>query len=160
MYVQKEMKLSERHRRFAIEYAKDLNATAAYLRAGYTGKGAKQSANRLLNMPEIKALLQNCNDKIAAKAELSAAYVLDGIKRVIERCEQAEPVVDREGKPTGEYRFDAQACLKGQELLGKHLKLFTEKHEVKVETELSALTDEELKLVIATGTLPGKKSDA
>ena len=30
---------------------------------------------------------------------------------------------------TGEYKFDASGAVRALELLGKHLKLFTEKHE-------------------------------
>ena len=43
--------LNHRHRRFVAEYLVDLNATAAYRRAGYKARGhsAEASAARLLN---------------------------------------------------------------------------------------------------------------
>jgi phage terminase small subunit len=57
----------------------------------------------------------------------------------VERCKQARPVVDRSGKPVlvetpdgsllPAYTFEPQSVLKGAELLGKHLKLFTDKTE-------------------------------
>lgn len=54
--------------------------------------------------------------------------MLTAIVETIERCKQAESVMFK-GEPTGEYKFDSEAALKGCELLGKHLKLFTDKFE-------------------------------
>lgn len=42
---------------------------------------------------------------------------------------QSIPVFDREGNPTGEYRFDSNGALKGLELVGKHLAMWTERYE-------------------------------
>ncbi|MBI1275370.1 hypothetical protein GC177_05295 [bacterium] len=42
------------------------------------------------------------------------------LKGVVERCMQAETVMDRKGEWTGLYQFDASAALKGLEMLGKH----------------------------------------
>lgn len=60
----------------------------------------------------------------------------------------AEPVLDREGEPTGEYRFDSSGAARGLELLGKHLQMFTDKIKVeKINVDLNAyadLTDKEL----------------
>ncbi len=60
----------------------------------------------------------------------------------MERCKQAEPVTYQNGNPVmidtpdGEiapaYKFDAAAVLKGAELLGRHLALFTDKAVVDV----------------------------
>ncbi len=60
----------------------------------------------------------------------------------MERCKQAEPVKYQNGNPVmidtpdGElapaYKFDAAAVLKGAELLGRHLALFTDKAVVDV----------------------------
>jgi hypothetical protein len=46
------------------------------------------------------------------------------LKGVVERCMQAEAVMDRKGEWTGHYQFDASAALKGLEMLGKHYGLF------------------------------------
>ena len=55
----------------------------------------------------------------------------------MERCKQAEPVILKSGEhvktenPDGEevpaYTFNANGVLKGAELLGKHLAMFTDK---------------------------------
>jgi hypothetical protein len=55
--------------------------------------------------------------------------------------------------PSGEYKFEHNGVLKGCELLGKHLKLFTEKTEITGKDggpiELTALSPEERKQRIA-----------
>jgi phage terminase small subunit len=127
--------LNERQKRFAEEYIKDLNAVQAYKRAGYTGvgKNAQASACTLLVHPGVRKLIQENMHERSVRTGISADYVLQTIQDTVERCKQAVPVrrkVDGEWKDIGIYQFDANSVLKGCELLGKHLKLFTEKHEV------------------------------
>lgn len=82
---------------------------------------------------------------------------------------QAEEVKDREGNSTGEYKFDSSSAIKANELIGKHLGLFSEK--VKHEhtgaeggpiqhvntplslTELENLTPEQLSRLAINGKL-------
>jgi phage terminase small subunit len=99
---------------------------------------AGQIGDENLKKPQIAQALQEAMDKRAQKVQLDAEYVLRGIIRVVDRCEQAEPVLDREGNETGEYTFQAGPALKGYELLGRHLKLFTDKLEVSVNESLAA----------------------
>ena len=46
--------LNDKQKRFCEEYIKDLNATQAYIRAGYSKNGAKVSASQLLANPNIR----------------------------------------------------------------------------------------------------------
>lgn len=132
-------KLTPRQEAFIKEYLVDLNGTQAAIRAGYKTIGAHVQASQLLSLPKVAKAIQEQMDKRAKKVDLTAENVLKGILRVIDRCEQAEPVLDREGLPTGEYTFQANAALKGYELLGKHLKLFTDKVEHSGTITLEAL---------------------
>lgn len=102
----------------------------AYYDAGGKAKNdvtADACATEILRNPLVRAFYEAMMSSAAEKAQISAEYVLSTIRATIERCAQAEPVLDREGSPTGEYKFDATSVLKGAELLGKHLKLFTDK---------------------------------
>lgn len=131
---------------FCKEYLIDLNGAQAAIRAGYSEKTAKEIASENLTKPNIVEYIQKQMDKRAEKTEINAEYVLKTIKSTIERCSQAEPVMIN-GEPSGEYKFDAASVLKGCELLGKHLKLFSEKIEHSgsiniTKIELVPLTDD------------------
>jgi phage terminase small subunit len=121
--------LSDKQRRFVLEYMKDLNATQAAIRAGYSEKTAKQQGSRLLTNADLMTEVTKQRVRQEKRTEITADYVLNSIVEVVERCKQAEQVKDHEGNPTGEYSFEANAALKGLELLGRHKKLFTDKVE-------------------------------
>jgi phage terminase small subunit len=61
--------LSRRHERFVLKYLKDGNATQAYLRAGYSPRGAQPSASRLLRDPRIEAAVSAGRQRIAEALE-------------------------------------------------------------------------------------------
>jgi phage terminase small subunit len=62
------VELTLKQRRFAEEYCIDLNATAAYGRAGYSARGnaAQACASRLLSNAKVQQAIQE-KEKIAAK---------------------------------------------------------------------------------------------
>jgi hypothetical protein len=74
------------------------------------------------------------------RTKVTQDYVLETIVETVERCKQASLVLDRKGEPvlvetpSGDlapaYTFDARAVLKGAELMGRHLKMFTDKQEL------------------------------
>jgi len=115
---------------FIKEYLIDLNGTQAAIRAGYSPKTANEQASRLLANANIRTAVQLAMDKRSEDLGIDAKYVLQTIKNTIERCSQAEQVKGPDGTVSGEYKFDSSAVLKGAELLGKHLKMFTDKAEV------------------------------
>jgi phage terminase small subunit len=148
---------------FVREYLIDLNASAAYRRAGYVTGNANVLGPRLLANAGIAKAIQEAMDKRAERVEIDADYVLKNIKSIGERCMQREPLMRGTGKErkqvkefvedpeTGEevladvWTFDSQGALKAQELLGKHLKLFTDKTEVSGSVTVQASeTDEKL----------------
>lgn len=130
------MALTAKQEAFCREYLIDLNATQAAIRAGYSEKTAGSIGEENLKKPEIMECIQAQMDKRSARTAITADYVLGIISETIERCRQVEPVLDRKGKqvwvdtPDGKVKpafvFDAKNVLKGTELLGRHLKLFTD----------------------------------
>jgi phage terminase small subunit len=104
-------KLNDKQARFVAEYLVDLNATQAAIRAGYSAKTARQQASELLAKPDIAQAVARAQEKRAQRTGITAEKVLEDIERIADAAEHQ-----------GEF----QAALKGRELLGKHLKLFTD----------------------------------
>lgn len=130
--------LTEKQARFVEEYLVDFNASRAARDAGYSKKGAPRYAVDLLKKPHIQKAIAAAVEARSERVRIDADYVLTTIRDTVERCRQAEAVVDDEGQETGEYRFDSRGVLKGCELLGKHLRLFVERVEVDAGEELIA----------------------
>lgn len=104
--------LTEKQKRFADEYLKDLNAKQAAIRSGYSEKTAEFQASRLLSKDKVQAYLDSKRAKLEKKTEITQEWVLTELKK------QYESATDvREFQP----------ALKALEMLGKHLGLFAER---------------------------------
>lgn len=67
----------------------------------------------------------------AERTHVTPDYVLSGITQIIHRCMREAPVRDSRGNIIpGEWQFDSKSALKGLELLGRHLILFTDKKQI------------------------------
>jgi phage terminase small subunit len=132
--------LTAKQWQFVAEYLIDLNATQAAIRAGYSAKNADKIGSQLLGKTRVAEAIQAAMKERGDRTRITADYVLTTIQDTVERCKQAAPVLDRKGEqvyvkgPNGQlvpaFTFEPMAVLRGAELLGKHLKLFTEKTEV------------------------------
>lgn len=157
------MALTAKQQRFVAEYLIDLNATQAAVRAGYSERNADKIGSQLLGKTGVAAEIAGAMEAREKRTQITQDYVLLTIVDTIERCRQAAPVLDMKGQPVmvelpdgseaPAYAFDAKAVLKGAELLGKHLKLFTDKVEHSGEIKTP-----ELKLVLH-GTKPPPAAD-
>lgn len=116
--------LNDKQQRFCEEYVVDFNATQAAIRAGYSEDSAGQQAHDLLKKHEIQGRITQLKQQIADKAEVNASYITEKLITITERCMQGEPVKDKEGNETGEWKFDANAANKSLELLGKRIGYF------------------------------------
>ncbi|MEQ6916021.1 terminase small subunit [Halomonas aquatica] len=133
------VRLTPKQSRFVDEYLIDLNATQAAIRAGYSEKTARQVGAENLSKPDIASAIEARTQERSERTQINADMVLQGILHNVRRCEQGEVVRNSRGEPMmietldGEmavaYRYDASNALKGYEMLGKHLKLFTDRHE-------------------------------
>jgi len=77
--------------------------------------------------------------RVGEREDVSRDYVLDLLVSTINRCRQAEPVVVRGVVVPGEYQFDVANALRATEMLGRHLKMFTDKVEHSGKVTLEAL---------------------
>ena len=132
------MALTPKQELFIKEYLVDLNATQAYLRAGYkcSEEVARRNGSRLLTNADISRAIEEAKAARAEKLDLTAQWVLDRLVEVTERCMQAEEVMkwdyeERQMVPTGEYQFDSKGANTALQLIGKHLGMFVEKVQLK-----------------------------
>ena len=105
-------KLTDKQTAFVREYLVDLNATQAAIRAGYSERTASRIGPQLLGKTCVREAIENAQAKRARRVEIKAEDVLRG---VIEVTTQA--------RDSG----DLKTALKGYELQGKHLGMWTEK---------------------------------
>ena len=70
--------LTERQKAFALEYLIDLNATAAYKRAGYdaSGNAAESAASRLLRNVKVRSAIQMAMAERAKRTQITADEVV------------------------------------------------------------------------------------
>ena len=143
---------------FIKEYLVDLNGAQAAIRAGYSAKTARITASQLLTKPNIQAAIQAEMDKRAEKTSITAERVLEEIARIAFLDIRKAFDVNGNLLPIHEMPEDVARAMGGMdissytgqgegaiteitkkiklidkkgalELLGKHLKLFTEKVE-------------------------------
>ena len=74
--------LTPKQKRFVEEYFKDLNATRAYIRAGYAPRAARVEGHRLLKNPKISSVLQRAMKLRSRRAEHVQDQVVEGLKKV------------------------------------------------------------------------------
>lgn len=75
-------KANAKQKRFVKEYLLDLNATRAYIAAGYSEKGASASAYKLLRNAKVVAIIQEKQAKRSSELEISAGMVLAELKKL------------------------------------------------------------------------------
>lgn len=113
--------LKDRMARFVQEYPKDCIASEAAIRAGYSKKTAAQIAYRLMRRPDVRQAIQKAMAEHAKALGLGKSWVLIRLKSISDRCMGLEPAPES---------FDPAGATRATELIGKHLKMFTDKHEV------------------------------
>lgn len=126
--VRDSSELTPKQQRFVEEYLVDFNATQAYVRAGYAGNPntavVSSNAGQLLRDQRISRAIAERRAALTEKVEVSAEWVLRNLMAVAQRSMTAEPVLNAEGIPTGNYTFDSRGANRALELIGKHIGFF------------------------------------
>ncbi len=102
--VKKGGPLKPKHRLFAIEYMKDLNATQAAIRAGYSKRSAHAIGNRLLSYDAVRAFLE---PKMHLREQRHWLDV-ERLDRELDRLAFFDPakLVDPDGRPLPLEKID------------------------------------------------------
>ena len=139
--------MTEKQKRFADEYLKDLNATQAAIRAGYSKKTAYSIGFEILKKPEIKSYIERQLDKVHEETIADATEVMGYLTSVMRGQSEADVVVvEGTGDGCSSARTvkkppDEKERLKAAELLGKRYGLFTERMQVEGNTAVTILDD-------------------
>lgn len=143
--------LTPKQRRFVDEYICDLNATQAAIRAGYSPHTATVQASRLLSNAKVFDAIAQAVEERAQRTVMDQDWVLDNLRGVVDRCMQITPVRDRQGNPNGEYRFNAAGATRALEIIGKHLRMFSDKVDSPNQHDIKEFSTEELMAIVAAG---------
>jgi phage terminase small subunit len=111
--------LSPKEKLFVTEYLKDLNASQAFLRAGYKHKRIDVGSGKLMLKSSIREAIKEAQAERSKRTTITIDKVLTDIELI-----KADAMKEVDGKMA-----DRAAALKGCELLGKHLKMFTDRVE-------------------------------
>lgn len=146
--------LTPRQARFVDEYLVDLKAGPAIVRSGYSGTRANQAALRMMRRPAVQAALAERKAALARKTEVTIESVIEQLRRIArfdvrqlyaaDGRELALHELPAEIASVVEIQYDADgiprpkppaaaARAKAEELLGKHLGAFEDRHHVRVD---------------------------
>jgi hypothetical protein len=126
---------NSRHEQFAAFVAGGMTATRAYSAAGFTGKGAAQSASRLAKRPSVAARiaeLRNISSTVIVHAVIDREFVLTGLKDI-----------------ASDTKLKETARVRAYELLGKELGMFRDAVDItqKLDADPKKWTTEQLQRV-------------
>lgn len=108
--------LTPKQRAFVTEFLVDLNQHQAAIRAGYSPKSAGYAARSALKTAAVQSAIQQAMNERAARTAVRGDVVLESLVRIALKAEAKE---------------DFSAATRSWELVGRHLKLFTDRLEIK-----------------------------
>lgn len=134
------MKVTERHRQFVEEYCTTGNATRSYMKVFKCAEStAKARASRLLNEPEIREEVKEIQYELWKKTRMSSVEVL-ALLADIARGNSSNMVTQvlQNGKVIQvEERVSTKDRLQALQLIGKNMKMFTDRVDVNANVKKS-----------------------
>lgn len=121
-------KLTDKQELFAREFMKDLNATQAAIRAGYSERSSRNQGARMMANDDILQRIAELKAERSERTQIDADYVLRQAVKLHERCmQEVEPLTDRRGEEITDeqgrtvFGFDAKGAAAALKLVGEHV---------------------------------------
>lgn len=116
--------LNDKQQRFVQEYIKDLNATQAAIRAGYSARTAHSQGPRLLDHVGVSRAIDQAKRERSEKTKIDAEWVLKELQVQYHKADGED---------------ERQHALRSLDLIGKHVSVqaFREQLEVTETTTLA-----------------------
>lgn len=129
------MALNRRQALFVAEYLKDLNASAAARRAGYSDKSAFRCGIENMQKPSITDAISAAMQERSERVQITADKVLTDIEAI--KVDAMREASDKDGNVA---MANHAAALKACELQGRHLQMFVDR----VAMTIEQVPDEEI----------------
>lgn len=133
---------TEMQRKFVENLLETPDLVYAYTMAG--GKATRNDVRRrcayemLVNV-NVQNVLRFIRRERMERTLITSDWVLNKLVQVVERCMQGQQVLDADGNPTGEWKFDPKGAVAALNLLMKHLGLFEKDNRQRNDTDTEAL---------------------
>lgn len=128
----KAKKLNVRQSKFVDGVIRHGKRKKAAQEAGYIGKAAGVRAAKLVKLPHVAEAIERGVRQANSAALVDAEFVLSGLRLVAEKCMGKSKIMKHDmvrGGPVETVDFDSSGANRSLELLGKHLKLLTDRVE-------------------------------
>lgn len=131
--------LTKRQEGFARDVARGLNQTEAY-RNNYTTdnsttKSISENASRLMKNSKVLSMVDELKaaaiGEVKKKLAIDKEWVMKELVEIVQMGKASEPVLDKEGNTTGEYKPQLGAANKALELIGKEFGMFVDRKEIR-----------------------------
>lgn len=122
---------NKRHEKFCHEYIKDMNATQAAIRTGYSEKTAKMQGSRLMTNDDIKTRVKELRDAYFNENIMTAQQVEYELTRIaLGLSNEKHVVIEGTGDGYSEARIidkppDEKSRLKALELMAKRHRILS-----------------------------------
>ena len=122
---------NKRHEKFCHEYIKDMNATQAAIRTGYSEKTAKMQGSRLMTNDDVKARVAELRDAYFNENIMTAQQVEYELTRIaLGLSNEKHVVIEGTGEGYSEARIidkppDEKSRLKALELMAKRHRILS-----------------------------------
>ncbi len=144
----KAKELTPKQSTFVDEYLVDMNATQAAIRAGYSPRTANEQGAQLLAKLSIQEAIARHVKAREQRTQITADKVLTDLEAV--KRDAMQPVNRDDGLSA---MLDRGAALKALELQGKHLAMWTEKHNHNPDGQEGSAIPREVRVGVSMETL-------